>query len=217
MFSIWIGNRVPHNINLNLLDIQYYLSNGSCAIEPTYNSDEIPSEVSRLFKKYGGTLLRFDPIEGMILQQYKTHGTSNHEEISGSYLAGGIEYLDRTVARVRYKTPETNEAFCSRVLMADCTFMITYGFAISRSTVRSMSTLRKEMINYLANNQVVKFIPPQPVLKQAEVQQEYIRESSPTIITVPSALSQPTHQSGVIDLGDLVSAGIAIGASTFIG
>lgn len=220
MFCIWIGNRLPQGIDLNTLDIQHYMSSGSCVIEATNSIVGIPSEIKRVANKFGGTVLLFTHLEGMTIQEYRAHGTSNSEEISGSYLAGGVEYLDRTVARVRYSKPEAQEAHCSRVLMADCTFMITYNLPVSRDTVRNIVNLRKEMITYLTNNQIIKFIPPQPVLKQAEVQQEYIREPSiPTIITVPSSHA-PTHTSSnnsLLDVGDLVSAGVAIGASAFLG
>lgn len=220
MFCIWIGNRIPQGINLNTLDIQHYMSSGSCVVEQTHDVDGITPEVKRVFNKFGGTVLFFNHLDGMSILGYKAHGTSNSEEISGSYLAGAVEYLDRSVARVRYSKPETQEAHCSRVLMADSTFMITYNLSISRSTVRGITQLRKEMITYLSNNQVVKFIPPQPVLKQAEAEREYIREPSiPTIVTIPSGShsSSTNTSNNLLDVGDLVSAGVAIGASAFLG
>lgn len=79
------------------------------------------------------------------------------------------------------------------------------------------------MIDYLTHNQIVKFISPQPILKQAEVEQEYICDvSSPTVINLPSILNRSSSDSGsLIDIGDiaggLVGAGISASLTGLLG
>jgi glucan phosphoethanolaminetransferase (alkaline phosphatase superfamily) len=132
---------------------------GSCCIEESAQS----SKVLELFSKYGGTILYFDSAIGLVIKNYRTSGSTNHEEIGGAYLAGSIIYADREVARVRY-TQTNRSHYCARVLTADCIYMITYGILITENTFNNFVSLRSAMVEFITQNKIVKFISPESVL-----------------------------------------------------
>lgn len=128
-YLIWIGDRITDIDNFNDINFHDYLANRAIIIVKMIGEIGSMAEkdlLKRRMEVSGGTILEFNPLEGISLVDFKPFGTDNVDSWENAHLKAAVNFGGKQVSRVWYQTPKTRAVLSARVLTSSGSYMISY-------------------------------------------------------------------------------------------
>lgn len=220
-YKIWIGDKIEGYENFADIDYPSYLANRQMIIAEYQDSSyrferEASDEINKRFRNQGGTVLTAH--NGKVnIDDFKVAGTENMDSWNGVYLLASVDFGNKSVCRVNYKTPSERHVLCSRVLSANGAYMISYNVKDIANTFRVYPAFMESIKETRMRTQL-PLVTDIPTVEGGAIRPKPQHTTEVHTINIPTIRSPSrTQRSGRSQIGGVAALGAAAGIATEVG